>query len=86
MPGCSPHLAAARRAVRTGASWSSIDQLGSCSGHGLVEEFDGIRRLLEDLGYLEGWQLAERGQRLRGIYNESDLLLTESLSRVCSTV
>jgi ATP-dependent RNA helicase HelY len=46
-----------------------------------VEEFQAIRRLLEELGYLSGWSLTHRGERLRRIYNETDLLLTETVER-----
>jgi ATP-dependent RNA helicase HelY len=47
----------------------------------LVEEFGAIRSLLEEMDYLEGWDLTGRGQRLRSIYNESDLLLAEALEQ-----
>jgi ATP-dependent RNA helicase HelY len=47
----------------------------------LVEEFAAIREMLADLEYMEGWGLTPRGQRLRGIYNESDLLLAEALEQ-----
>jgi ATP-dependent RNA helicase HelY len=46
-----------------------------------VEEFHAIRSLLEELGYLSGWMLKPRGERLRRIYNETDLLLTEAVER-----
>ena len=37
--------------------------------------------LLEEMGYLTGWELTGRGQRLRSIYNESDLLVAEALEQ-----
>ncbi len=80
-PDAARHLAAARRAVRIRRRLEQYRSARRSSGHGLVEEFNGIRRLLEDMDYLEGWKLSERGQRLRGIYNESDLLLTEALEQ-----
>jgi ATP-dependent RNA helicase HelY len=51
------------------------------SGFGLVEEFQTIRGLLEDLDYVVDWQLTPRGERLRRIYNESDLLVAECVER-----
>ena len=60
--GTSPR----RRAVRIRRRLEQYRSARRSSGHGLVEEFDGIRRLLEDMEYLEGWRLTERGQRLRG--------------------
>jgi ATP-dependent RNA helicase HelY len=40
------------------------------------------RRLavLEELGYVDGWSLTERGSVLRGVYHESDLLVAEALN------
>ena len=37
--------------------------------------------MLEEFGYLSGWSLTNRGNRLRFIYNELDLLLAEALER-----
>jgi ATP-dependent RNA helicase HelY len=37
--------------------------------------------LLEELDYLQCWTLTPRGERLRGVYNESDLLLTECIEQ-----
>jgi superfamily II RNA helicase len=40
------------------------------------------RRLavLEELGYVDGWALTDRGSVLRGVYHEADLLLAEALA------
>jgi ATP-dependent RNA helicase HelY len=51
------------------------------SGFGLVEEFKAIQRLLGRLDYLDGWVLTPRGSRLRRVYNEVDLLVTEAVER-----
>jgi superfamily II RNA helicase len=39
------------------------------------------RRLgvLEELGYVDGWTLTDRGRILRGVYHEADLLVAEAL-------
>jgi len=39
------------------------------------------RRLgvLEELGYVDGWALTDRGQFLRGVYHEADLLVAEAV-------
>jgi ATP-dependent RNA helicase HelY len=78
-PDASRHLAAARRAARTRRRVEAQQTARRSSGHGLVEEFAAIRQLLDELDYLDGWALTPRGQRLRAIYNESDLLLAESI-------
>jgi ATP-dependent RNA helicase HelY len=80
-PDASRHLAAARRALRTRRRLEHLRAARRSSGHGLVEEFGAIRSLLEEMGYLEGWALTGRGERLRSIYNESDLLLVEALEQ-----
>ncbi len=80
-PDADAHVKAWRRARRTE---QRIDQIRSelrKSGVGLVEEFHSIRELLEEWGYVDGWALKLRGERLRFLYNESDLLLTECTER-----
>ncbi|MDE3081829.1 MAG: DEAD/DEAH box helicase [Acidobacteriota bacterium] len=49
-------------------------------GRSLVEQLLARHRVLERLGYADGWQLSERGQLLRSLYHESDLLIVESIS------
>ena len=80
-PDAARHLAAARRVVRTRRKLEQYRTARRSSGHGLVEEFGAIRQLLQDLDYMQEWQLTPRGDRLRGIYNESDLLLAEAMER-----
>ena len=80
-PDLQSHLRAARRAQRIR---KQVDQLTADlrqSGVGLVDDFQSIIELLEDFGYLSGWNLTDRGNRLRFIYNELDLLLAEALER-----
>lgn len=78
-PDSAKHLAAARRANRTRQKLERHLETLRSTGHGLVDEFSAIRALLEELDYLRGWSLTPRGQRLRGLYNESDLLLAETI-------
>jgi ATP-dependent RNA helicase HelY len=80
-PDASRHLAAWRRATRVRRRLEQHRALRRSSGFGLVEEFQAIRQLLEELGYTEGWSLTPRGERLRRIYNETDLLLAEAMER-----
>lgn len=78
-PDAAKHLHAFRRAIRTERRVEQMRNHLRTTGHGLVEEFDGILTLLEDWGYLDKWSLTSRGRRLRFVYNESDLLLCEAL-------
>jgi ATP-dependent RNA helicase HelY len=42
-------------------------------------EFDSLMKVLEATRYTSGWSLTPRGESLRRLYNELDLLLSESL-------
>lgn len=46
---------------------------------GLVRELDRILGLLEELGYVRGWTLTEAGERLRWLYSDTDVLLSEAI-------
>jgi ATP-dependent RNA helicase HelY len=78
-PDAVRHVEAARKAERTRHKVEQLRSVMRARGHGLIEEFRAIRVLLEELDYLDGWSLTSRGERLRTIYNESDLLVTEAL-------
>ena len=80
-PDAGSHLAALRRARRIRITLEQQRSLRRTSGYGLVEEFKSIRAILEDLDYLSGWELQPRGEQLRRIYNESELLVAECLER-----
>lgn len=80
-PDAPSHLSALRRANRVRRRLEQHRALRRSSGFGLLEEFEAIRQLLEDLEYVSGWALTSRGERLRRIYNETDLLLAESVER-----
>lgn len=48
-------------------------------GGGLVRQFDAVLSVLERTGHVQGWELTDRGARLRRIYHECDLLLSLAL-------
>jgi ATP-dependent RNA helicase HelY len=48
-------------------------------GAALVRMFARIREVLQERGYLHGWDLTERGRLLRRIFHERDLLVAEAL-------
>ncbi len=80
-PERATHIKAARLLDRAGREVKRLRHQLALEGEGLVAEFHAILELLSDWGYLDGWQLTAAGERLRFIYNETDLLLAESLSR-----
>jgi ATP-dependent RNA helicase HelY len=47
----------------------------------LARQFDRVLRVLEAWGYVDGWTLTERGERLARLYHESDLLIAECLAQ-----
>ncbi|HEX2258986.1 MAG TPA: DEAD/DEAH box helicase [Actinomycetota bacterium] len=47
----------------------------------LSRQFERILGVLDEYGYLEGFNLTEKGWSLSRIYNENDLLISEALSR-----
>ncbi|HJS71381.1 MAG TPA: DEAD/DEAH box helicase, partial [Acidimicrobiia bacterium] len=80
-PDAAHHVSSLRRARRLRARLEQQRAMQRGSGFGLVEEFRAIERMLGGLGYLEGWSLTPRGTRLRRVYNEVDLLVTEAVER-----
>jgi ATP-dependent RNA helicase HelY len=48
-------------------------------GEALVRMFARIREVLQERGYLDGWDLTDRGQLLRRVFHERDLLVAEAL-------
>ena len=80
-PDRDDHTAALRRSRRTERRLRQLRESLRERGVGLVDEFDAIRALLDEWDYLDAWALTPRGSRLRFIYNELDLLLTESAER-----
>ena len=80
-PDAAHHVSALRRARRLRIRLEQHRSMRRSSGFGLVEEFIAIQKLLTHLDYLDGWQLTPRGTRLRRVYNEVDLLVTEAVER-----
>jgi ATP-dependent RNA helicase HelY len=46
----------------------------------LARQFDRVLAVLEELGYVRGFELTERGTRLTRIYGEGDIVLAEALA------
>lgn len=80
-PDAAHHVSALRRARRLRVRLEQHRSFRRSSGFGLVEEFVAIQRLLTELDYMDGWNLTPRGTRLRRVYNEVDLLVTEAVER-----
>ena len=72
-------LDAARRALRLEARMERDRLALETSGGGLVRRLDALVTVLGEHGYTSGWSLTDKGQRLRRLYNELDLVLSEAL-------
>ncbi len=78
-PDLAGHLEWARRARRVERDLRRL-QTRRPGGSGLTDEFRSLLELLGEWGYVRGWSLTERGETLRFIYNESDLLVAEAVA------
>jgi ATP-dependent RNA helicase HelY len=76
---CPDRLAHVEAARRVREIEASLDRAGAPSHGTLVDEFRAVLRLLERRGYVTGWDLEPPGTRLRRIYSEQDLLVSECL-------
>lgn len=76
------HLAWVRRAQRTERDIRRLERrLAKADRNDVAAEFDRLRTVLAVTGYTTGWNLTDKGARLRRLYNELDLLLSESLDK-----
>ncbi len=80
-PEASTHVTSYRKSLRTAKRIEQLKRKLRQEGVGLVRDFRAIEELLTEWGYLDGWSLTPRGDRLRFVYNELDLLLTEAVER-----
>jgi ATP-dependent RNA helicase HelY len=80
-PELGRHLHFARRAERLARQLRGLDRrMGRRTGT-LGRRFALVLDVLAELGYLRGWALTAKGEALRRVYNESDLLVVEALEQ-----
>ncbi len=80
--GCDDREAHARWAERHARLERETEQLRQkvrATTHTLARQFDRIRALLGERGYLDGEQVTAEGERLARLWGESDLLAAECL-------
>jgi ATP-dependent RNA helicase HelY len=78
-PDATLHLAALRKAKRLDRELARQRHQRDQQGEGLVGDLRRVLELLDSRGYTRGWALTDRGEVLRFIYNELDLLIAEAL-------
>jgi ATP-dependent RNA helicase HelY len=79
-PDRRAHINAERLIERARREVQRLRHQLALEGEGLVAEFHAILELLTEWGYVDGWSLTPAGEQLRCIYNELDLLVTETVS------
>jgi ATP-dependent RNA helicase HelY len=80
-PARDEHLKRAAKADELGAEVSRLRRQVRRRTGTIARTFERVLSVLRELGYVEGWALTEKGDLLRRIYNESDVLVAETLSR-----
>ena len=80
-PELSRHLHFAERATRLEREIAGINKRISRRTQTLARRFERVLEVLTALGYVKDWALTGKGERLSSVYNESDLLVVESLER-----
>lgn len=80
-PDLVEHRRWVKRAKRAEDRLRRLERRAERRRPGMVGRFHAILRVLGEWGYTRGWSLTDRGERLRFVYNELDLLLTEAILR-----
>ncbi|MBA2338475.1 MAG: DEAD/DEAH box helicase [Acidimicrobiia bacterium] len=78
-PDLKNHLANLERAARVRSQIERMERRVGDGSDDLVDRFRAALAMLDARGYTRGWSLTERGERLRFVYNELDLLVAESI-------
>ncbi|MEN8233843.1 MAG: DEAD/DEAH box helicase [Actinomycetota bacterium] len=80
-PNLDEHLQWLARSKRAAKDVRRLRRRTKRSGDDVVDRFRARMAVLERLGYAKAWGLSAKGQSLRRVYNELDLLLSESIER-----
>lgn len=78
-PSFSEHLQAVKRKRRLGTRVAELASRIRAKLESLALQLDRVLEVLEKFGYIEGWSLTEKGDRLSKIYSEGDLLCSLAL-------
>lgn len=80
-PELGRHLHYAERATRLEKEIAGIDKRVRRRTGTLARRFELVLEILERMDYVKSWTLTSKGDALRSVYNESDLLVVEALER-----
>jgi len=62
------------------AQWQAAAREQAGERGSLLEHLERRLAVLEELGYVDGWRLTDRGRRLSRIYHDADLLVAEAVA------
>jgi len=79
-PERAKHERWARRADDIRRRMDGVDRRIRTRTETLARQFDRVLAVLQELGYVDGWTVSERGRRLARIYGEGDILVGEALA------
>lgn len=81
-PDLDVHMAWVDRARRAQRDLERLERrIAKAEQNDVLDAFDRIRGVLTDLHYIKRWETTDRGDSLRRLYNERDLLLSEALRK-----
>jgi ATP-dependent RNA helicase HelY len=80
-PDRAQHERWAERASKLERDATGLDRRIRSRTETLGKRFDRVLAVLEELGYVERFSLTEKGERLRRIYAEGDILVSEGVDR-----
>jgi ATP-dependent RNA helicase HelY len=78
-PDLEEHLQWMSRSYRASKDLRRLERRRTRTDDDVVERFHARMAVLKELGYVKRWDLSEKGESLRRVYNELDLLLTEAV-------
>ncbi len=78
-PDLAEHLRWRRKADKVRRDLRRLERKAERDTDDLIERFHRVLGILERWGYLDGWRLTGKGRRLRFVYNELDLVLSEAI-------
>ena len=78
-PDLEEHLQWLSRANRAGKDLRRLQRRRTRTDDDVVDRFRARMAVLAELDYVKRWELSEKGERLRRIYSELDLLLTQAV-------
>jgi ATP-dependent RNA helicase HelY len=78
-PDLADRMKAAAQAERLGREVEELRQRVRGRSQSIARDFDRVLRVLENWGYVDGWQLTEAGEVLARTFHECDLLVAECL-------